>query len=1210
MPGNSQGTSSPAPASPRNTAKYTNKDGSKFITVAKGTPSDPSQPSTPDMAPSSDAIDTRVNGPAPPVNRKKQKRRQKAAAKAAAEQAVNGHDTQLADPPARPLSDHEAALTDDEAEAEADPNDINDSHQKSKKSKKKKKKGAHSGDGYDDSGALARPGDLDRPPSPLPLAPPGPGMSRDKIWSTNNQEERERIKDFWLGLGEDERKSLVKLEKDAVLKKMKEQQKHTCSCTVCGRKRTAIEEELEGLYDAYYKELEQFANQGEGPPMLSAPGNFPLRPPRPLSTGYNGQPPSRGRIVEHVGDDDDEVDDNYADYSEDEVEDDEYSDDEPPEEFQNPHDRDMADFLTFGNSLQVKGTQLLDSFLRQYSNLDLGGILTVADDLLKNEGKRFIEMMEQLAERRMAREEDARDHFARGYGHPNGSYSASHTHPPEEDEYEDEEDEEEDYDSQDEEYDDEEVYSNPSEMPPKSYTECCCQDQLTEEQRMEEGRRMFQIFAARMFEQRVLSAYKEKVAKERQQKLLEELEDEIRQEDQQKAKKAKNAQKKKDKAAQKKQALAEEKQRKDAEKAAEEQARLEAEVKRATEQKHKAEEKRRQKEAQKKAEEDARLKKESDRQRRLNEQREKQAEQERKAREVKEREKRLRDEQRLKEKEARDQKEREAQERKDKQDRDKKEKEARALKAQKEALDVKEAKERAKEEKAAQRAAAQAAQTAALAVQAQQSPSAPTRRIQQPPVTIPTVLPQHPPNPNNYASPKIPVATPAIPKAPLTMRPRNPSQQNDAALSGQPTQATAQTPPITVRDLDQSPHPSTPATDATSPIPNELYQQQRKTSGGIGPSLMPQHSESASPASSNSRGHGQPTPFQMPPPGMQPPPGLQHHVPPGLGPRMGHENMYLGGFRPNPNMMGPPPGIGGPPGRGFPPFPIPPPNFAQGGLEQFPPSHGFSMPRDIPPPSHARRDSSGFEGSPLAQPIGTRPAPIGRPGSVLHGTSNSAGDDKQGLGSRALLEDDDAPPDLSSGAMRNPPPGFRHANSFGNPFMEPLLGMAHNPWGPQGASHGFPPPGYGSAAGWGAPAAPPGLPVGSPGSGIGIRTAAQPRHVLVRLMLRQACQDLSRSSMADGDGFIDLGAIRMQIEAETSDNSITDSYLLNLCDTEGSPSNGGGAFDVRRDASGPSKHSVRWVPDIHDGPMPQHRAVGAPGEIGSPLVSQAPVRGM
>lgn len=36
-----------------------------------------------------------------------------------------------------------------------------------------------------------------------------------------------------------------------------------------------------------------------------------------------------------------------------------------------------------------------------------GGILTVADDLLKNDGQKFLEMMEQLAERRLQREEEA-----------------------------------------------------------------------------------------------------------------------------------------------------------------------------------------------------------------------------------------------------------------------------------------------------------------------------------------------------------------------------------------------------------------------------------------------------------------------------------------------------------------------------------------------------------------------------------------------------------------------------------------------------------------------------------------------------------------------------------------------------------------------------------------------------------------------------------
>ncbi|KAF9228136.1 hypothetical protein BS17DRAFT_773134 [Gyrodon lividus] len=75
-----------------------------------------------------------------------------------------------------------------------------------------------------------------------PRPPAGSGSNKDsqnnsKIWSTSTTEERERIKEFWLGLGEDERRNLVKIEKDTVLKKMKEQQRHSCSCAVCGRKR-------------------------------------------------------------------------------------------------------------------------------------------------------------------------------------------------------------------------------------------------------------------------------------------------------------------------------------------------------------------------------------------------------------------------------------------------------------------------------------------------------------------------------------------------------------------------------------------------------------------------------------------------------------------------------------------------------------------------------------------------------------------------------------------------------------------------------------------------------------------------------------------------------------------------------------------------------------------------------------------------------------
>lgn len=75
-------------------------------------------------------------------------------------------------------------------------------------------------------------------------------LNASSIWDTNSAKERAAIKEFWIGLSEMQRKDLVNIEKGHVLQKMKEQQKHSCSCTVCGRKRTAIEEELEILYAA------------------------------------------------------------------------------------------------------------------------------------------------------------------------------------------------------------------------------------------------------------------------------------------------------------------------------------------------------------------------------------------------------------------------------------------------------------------------------------------------------------------------------------------------------------------------------------------------------------------------------------------------------------------------------------------------------------------------------------------------------------------------------------------------------------------------------------------------------------------------------------------------------------------------------------------------------------------------------------------------
>lgn len=83
-----------------------------------------------------------------------------------------------------------------------------------------------------------------------------------------------------------------------------------------------------------------------------------------------------------------------------------------------------------------------------------GNILTVADDLLKNDGQKFLEMMEQLAERRMQREEEAaadveddsddEDGDADGDDDDDGDDGGDGDDDDEEDDEEDDEDDEED----------------------------------------------------------------------------------------------------------------------------------------------------------------------------------------------------------------------------------------------------------------------------------------------------------------------------------------------------------------------------------------------------------------------------------------------------------------------------------------------------------------------------------------------------------------------------------------------------------------------------------------------------------------------------------------------------------------------------------------------------------------------------------------------
>lgn len=336
------------------------------------------------------------------VNRKKQKRRQKQAARLATENRNlhNGYasidvadnagpqdDPDLDD--AEPHHTVNGDMYSDEDQDSMDayhgvlsPSGLDHRHQASSGRSSRKKKGKK---GRSGSQTIADGSSTPRstpsismshafpPPFPSHFGPRAILRSAKErsVWNTSTQEERENIKSFWLELGEEERRQLVKVEKDAVLKKMKEQQRHSCSCTVCGRKRTAIEEELEVLYDAYYEELEQYANNNQGsfektspivpPPRLYHP---PLRAPGQHTRTHGQFHPSRGRV--HELPEEGEEEDLEEEYEEEEEEEEEEDDDEPysdeEEEEDDLEDEDTraarADFFAFGNSLTVKGRRI------------------------------------------------------------------------------------------------------------------------------------------------------------------------------------------------------------------------------------------------------------------------------------------------------------------------------------------------------------------------------------------------------------------------------------------------------------------------------------------------------------------------------------------------------------------------------------------------------------------------------------------------------------------------------------------------------------------------------------------------------------------------------------------------------------------------------------------------------------------------------------
>ena len=922
-----------------------------------------------------------------------------------------------------------------------------------KKKKKKKKKKAAANAGLADHGAEADAG----------IQASSDPKKKDKIWSNSNNEERERIKDYWLSLGEEERRSLVKIEKETVLSKMKEQQKHSCSCSVCGRKRSAIEEELEVLYDAYYEELEQYANEQQSfRPSLSPRSSSSL----PL--------PSRATLRE-LDDEDPLLDEDAT-----------LSDDDETEEDEEPHGHISdggPDFFNFGNSLTVKG-----------------GILTVADDLLKNDGKKFIEMMEQLAERRMQREEEAA--------------IAAGEYDDEDDDFDDDEDDDYDYDE------DYEV------------------DAMTEEQRMEEGRRMFQIFAARMFEQRVLTAYRERIAQERQERLLEELEEESRVKEEREQKKAKENQKKKDKKRLQRLAKEEEKAKRDAERAAEEALLKAQEEQKAEEARKRKEEIRLKREAERKAIEDEKQRKEEDKRRRQAAEREREADKERKRKEQMEAEKKRKEDLVRKEMLAKERIHRDQQE---------KEKEERELREQKltEEQDKIEATRQASLAKlqASPRLKDLSASSIAHAAIPHTPTSAHGRKsnASHPENMIPSPSQIHSSRFGSSQSPAVAGNGPIGPIAP----PNKSHTAHPPPFSSISTTNTLKSPPGVFSDHT---HTFQPMQSMSNVIPSYsgLVNPSAGLNGGfsgngvdlipqVGPNGLPYRSTNesiSSSAQSPNRSVSRPSPM-----------AAKDNLYGLSSPQRTQESTIAG-------------------------------NTAA--LEGIP----HASPRRL-----SATDDAIFQSPGSSLPGSRRPAPIQRPKS----TKGSRPDQSNVVGSRALFDEDEDDIALFDQAVRNNghvgsigQAPSRESAPFGDRFQN---GRAIGRWRAVSPGLGGDPRSNTSKAAVGSPQTSWG-PVGNKtANGPGaiwsdadpLRnsfTSRNPQHDSIRSAAVQMCVDMSK-----GDGrppWISLDRLQQSLSTHNASSSIPPNLLLSICSEGPSQSNGGGEFEVAMDGYG--RTTLRFLP--------------------------------
>lgn len=170
----------------------------------------------------------------------------------------------------------------------------------------------------------------------------------------NDPIERQQIRDFWLSLPSDRRKDLVFQERQILLRSWKERQRVGCNCAYCQKKRKLVQSEIEMLYDTYYQVLDEYTNflrevrLNGGASATATAASQPIAADPASSGGPSGSVPSGKSSYRH-------------------------------------------------------------SCIQQHPSQIRFGLHNVAEDLLKNGGKKFLDILERIAERRIRREEGKED---------------------------------------------------------------------------------------------------------------------------------------------------------------------------------------------------------------------------------------------------------------------------------------------------------------------------------------------------------------------------------------------------------------------------------------------------------------------------------------------------------------------------------------------------------------------------------------------------------------------------------------------------------------------------------------------------------------------------------------------------------------------------------------------------------------------------------